>query len=277
MDIDEKLVEQIVREVVEKLVPPGCSISQASPLFNNAGCEVISAKDIERLQSINSPTICNAIESFKVRDDTDGYATSELKCMRPELKPMVGFTITVSVDSTTPASLEKRKFWEKFDEILNLINISPKPVIAVFKDIGPQRNKCCITGDMLASAFSSIGAVGVVTDSCMRDLTEMEKNAKDFQVFATGLVVSHGLPNIFEIGPTVNICGLTIKQGDLLHGDRSGLVKIPLDFVYVSQLLDRCEQILQREKEYFDFMKSDKYSFEKMKKMLIPDFTAKNK
>ena len=72
-------------------------------------------KDLERLKTINSPTICNAIETFKVRDDTDGYATSELKCMIPGLKPMVGFAITVIVDSTTPASFEQPKFFEKYN------------------------------------------------------------------------------------------------------------------------------------------------------------------
>ena len=163
MNENERLIEQIVRSVIEKLVPSGyfgddnqkseCSIPLGSMLSNITGCELISNEDLERLQNITSPIICNAIESFKVRDDTDGYATSELKCMRPELKPMVGFAITVSVDSTTPASLEKRKFSEKFDEILDLINISPKPVVVVYKDLGPQRNKSCITGDMVASGF----------------------------------------------------------------------------------------------------------------------------
>ena len=190
---------------------------------------------------------------------------------------MVGYAITVSVDSTTPASLEKRKFYEGFSEILDLIKDSSKPIVAVFKDIGPQRDKCCVTGDMLASSFSSIGAVGVVTDSCMRDLTGMKENAEDFQVFATGLVVSHGIPNIIEIGGTVNICGLTIKPDDLLHGDESGLVKIPIDFIRIKQLIEKCEEIMRQEKEYFNFMKSDKYNFEEMKKFLTPYIDAKHK
>ena len=229
----------------------------------------ISSKDLERLKNIDSPTICNGIETFKVRDETDGYATSELKCMIPELKPMVGFAITVSVDSTTPASLEQPRFYEKYSEILDLIKDASRPVVVVFKDIGPQRYKCCITGDMLGTAFSCIGATGVVTDGCMRDLAGLKQNTRGFQVFATGLVVSHGIPNILEIGGTVSICGLIIKPDDLLHGDESGLVKIPIDFIRISELIDRCEEIVQQEKEYFDFMKSDKYNFEDMKKFLI--------
>ena len=239
--------------------------------------KVISIKDIERLRSIDSPTISTAIESFKVRDDTDGYASSELKCLRPELKPMVGFAITVSVDSTTPASLEKRKVSENFDELLDLINTSSKPVVVIYKNVGAQRHKCCMFGDMVATGFSSIGVSGIVTDGCIRDLTGIIKNTKDFQIFATGLVVSHGLPNILEIGSIVNICGLTIKPGDLLHGDESGLVKIPLGFIEISQLIDRCEQILQHEKKYFDFMNSDKFSFEEMKKFYTPNPAAKDK
>lgn len=239
--------------------------------------KIISAEEIEKLRSIDSPTISTAIESFKVRDDTDGYASSELKCLRPELKPMIGYAITVNVDSTTPASLEKRTVTEKFEEILDLIKNSPKPVVIVYKNVGPQRDKCCMVGDMVALGFSSIGAAGVVTDGCIRDLTGMKKNAENFQIFATGLVVSHGVPNILEIGNTVNICGLTIKPGDLLHGDESGLLKIPFEFIDIKELINRCEQILLHEKKYFDFMHSSKFSFEEMKKWFVSNPAAKDK
>jgi len=230
---------------------------------------VISPEDMETLKSISSPNICNAIESFKVRDDSDGYATSALKCMRPELKPMVGYAITVSVDSTSPGSLEKRKFFEKFAEIMDLINTSPKPAIVVFKDIGPQSQKCCVTGDMVSTCFSSLGASGIVTDSCIRDLSGIREKTKDFQVFATGQVVSHGTLNILEIGSVVNICGTIIKPGDLLHGDESGLVNIPINFISIKNLIDKCKQVMDAEERYFDYVKSDNKNFEGLKKHFI--------
>ena len=48
-----------------------------------------------------------------------------------------------------------------------------------------------------------------------------------FQLFATGLVVSHGIPAIVDFGVPVEISGLPINPGDLLHGDESGLLTIP--------------------------------------------------
>ena len=279
MKKDNELIEQITRSVLEELSSSGypvngsneigCSRPQAGQSYENFECEVISSEDMEKLQNITSPNICNAIESFKVRDETDGYSTSKLKCMRPELKPMVGYAITVSVDSTSPSSLEKRKFFEKFGEIMDLIKNSPKPSVVVFKDIGPQSQKCCVTGDMVSTCFSSLGAAGVVTDSCIRDLSGIREKTKDFQIFATGQVVSHGTLNILEIGSVVNICGTIIRPGDLLHGDESGLVNIPINFISIKKLIDKCEQVMQIEKRYFDFMKSDRYNFEEMKKYFI--------
>lgn len=276
MKENDKLIEQISKNVLEKLYPYSyldnndkrseCSVPKGSLMSSTTKCEVISNENIEKLKNISSPTVCNAIESFKVRDETDGYTTSELRCMRPELRPMVGYAITVTIDTTTPASLEKRKFSERFDEIIDLINVSPKPAIVVYKDLGPQRNKTCITGDMVATCFSHIGAEGVVTDSCIRDLASIKKKTKNFQVFATGQVVSHGNMNILEIGGMVNVCGLIIRPGDLLHGDESGLVKIPLNFIKISQLIDKCNQITELENKYFNLISDSNADLDEIRK-----------
>ena len=65
--------------------------------------ETLSPSVIETLREFDSATIANAIEHFEVRDPTTGYATSELVCQTPEIaKPMVGYAITCTLDTTTP-------------------------------------------------------------------------------------------------------------------------------------------------------------------------------
>ena len=63
---------------------------------------MLSPKQIEALGRIDSPTVSNAIEAFGVRDPTDGYASLELRCLFPDLGPMVGYAVTCTADSTTP-------------------------------------------------------------------------------------------------------------------------------------------------------------------------------
>src|SRR5207245_10806672 len=45
--------------------------------------------------------------------------------------------------------------------------------------------------------------------------------------FCRGLVVAHGRPCIYDIGSVVNIDGMEVHPGDLLHGDENGVVVIP--------------------------------------------------
>ena len=69
-------------------------------------------------------------------------------------------------------------------------------------------------------------AVGILTDGGLRDVREV-KNLGGFHYFCTGLVVSHGNPICVSVGDEVTISGMTVKMGDLLHGDANGVVHIP--------------------------------------------------
>ena len=60
----------------------------------------ISEKDLAFLQGVDSPTIANAIEPFKVRDRTEGFIGGEVRCLFPEMAPMVGTALTVTMTNT---------------------------------------------------------------------------------------------------------------------------------------------------------------------------------
>ncbi|MCL4418108.1 MAG: hypothetical protein M1365_15725, partial [Actinobacteria bacterium] len=77
---------------------------------------MISIEDLNKLRSFNSPTISNAIEAFKVRDNTDGYASAELKCLTPGLEPLVGYAVTCTIDNTTSGPINPARY-NKFTEL----------------------------------------------------------------------------------------------------------------------------------------------------------------
>jgi hypothetical protein len=49
---------------------------------------------IRALQTLNSPTVSNAIETFDVRPRSTGYMTSEIRCALPNLGVMVCYAAT---------------------------------------------------------------------------------------------------------------------------------------------------------------------------------------
>lgn len=60
----------------------------------------LSPDQLEAMRRIDSPTVANAIEAFEVRDPTEGYASLELRCLFPDLPPVVGYVVTCTADST---------------------------------------------------------------------------------------------------------------------------------------------------------------------------------
>lgn len=224
-------------------------VSPSSPL---------SAQQLEALVRIDSPTIANAIEAFDVRDATEGYASLELRCMFPDLPATVGYAVTCTADSSSPGKRPASPWQAFYKSVLD----APKPCVVVMKDVGPNRLRGCHAGDVMATLFQRLGAVGLITDGGVRDLKPVRQRAPGFQMFAPGVVVAHGIPTCVEIGVTVNLCGLTIRPGDLLHGDGDGLVSIPHSIA--GQVAAQAEKVWQEEREEVEFIKGPEFSFERL-------------
>ena len=214
----------------------------------------LSPEQLEELRQIDSPTIANAIETFRVRDATEGYASLQLRCMLPELPPVIGYAVTCTVDSTTPGDPGNNQL----SALYRAVHDALKPAIVVMMDIGPDRTRGCHVGDVMSTTFQRLGAVAVVTDGGVRDLDGVRERAAGFQLFAAGTVVSHGVNRIVEVGPTVSIFGLQVRPGDLLHGDANGLVSIPQTIA--DRVAAEARAVWKREAERIAFITGDDFT-----------------
>jgi 4-hydroxy-4-methyl-2-oxoglutarate aldolase len=181
----------------------------------------LSFEQISALCRIDSPTISNAIEKFKVRPRVSGYVGYDIRCIFPELPPTVGYAVTCTVDSTT----EGRQ-GIGFQRLYELLTNAPKPAIVVMQDVSPDRLHSCHAGEIMSTTMKRLGAVGILTDGGLRDVREV-RVLGGFQYFCAGLVVSHGNPICVSVGDDVTISGMRVRMGDLLHGDVNGVVHIP--------------------------------------------------
>jgi 4-hydroxy-4-methyl-2-oxoglutarate aldolase len=183
----------------------------------------LSLEQIEALKAIDTPTICNAIEKFDVRGRVEGFFGMDIRCLSPELGVMVGYAITVTVDSTTPDVPQSR---EAIHAWLKAMEASPKPGVLVFKDVGPQPRKSAHLGEVMGTIARRLGVVGVISNGGLRDILELRRLG--FHCFGPGLVPSHGNPRLIEVNVPVEIDGVRIEPGALLHGDSNGVTTIPL-------------------------------------------------
>jgi len=221
-----------------------------------------TANLIQYLKSVDSPTLSNAIETLELQPRDAGFTPLQIRCLFPELGRLCGYAVTAQVETITGMHpTEERTFLELFKAVEN----SPKPAVVAFQEIGGRADYAAHCGEVMATAFTRLGAIGLVTDAGVRDVPEVR--ALRFHYFARGTVVSHASFQIVRVGVPIQILGVELKPGDLLHGDENGLLRIPAAaFAGLPQAVDR---VRARERRLMEFMRSPEFSVGRLKGRFI--------
>jgi regulator of RNase E activity RraA len=95
----------------------------------------------------------------------------------------------------------------------------------VIQDIDRRPGLASFVGEIHARIMASLGCVGVITNGAVRDLGRL--GDARFQMYSSTLSVSHAYAHIVDFGGEVEVAGLRIMPGDLLHGDRHGVIVVP--------------------------------------------------
>lgn len=85
-------------------------------------------------------------------------------------------------------------------------------------------------GDLLTSGAMEQGVAGLVIDACIRDSDTIEELG--FPIFCRGLCIKGtGKDPEGSLNQTITIGGIVIQPGDIVVGDRDGVVIVPQDRV----------------------------------------------
>ncbi|MBI1353518.1 MAG: RraA family protein [Acidobacteria bacterium] len=221
----------------------------------------VDFKTLLALKRMDTPTAANAIETFDVRPRNEGFLPPDIKPVFPELGGMVGYAVPATIRASTKApqggSYVARHDW--WDYIVSI----PAPRVIVLQDLDDPTGVGSFWGEVNGSIHHALGAVGVVTDGSVRDLNEVR--LLGFHFFSRHVSVSHAYVHMVEFGKPVKISGVTIKPGDLLHGDQHGVHTIPLDIA--AKIPEAAAQIFEREHKTIDYCQSPEFSLEGLKKL----------
>lgn len=217
---------------------------------------------LDFLKSTDTCTISNAIERFNVRMRNEGFIHSATHCLFPELPPVAGYAVTGRIRTTAPP-IANLCYYHRVDWWRHVAAL-PSPKIIVIADVDRVPGTGALLGEIHARIAKALGCVGYVTNGTVRDIAGVE--AAGFSCFASGTSVSHSYAHIVEFGEPVDIGGLTISTGDLLHGDCHGIQKIPLEIA--AELPAEVERIRQHEAELIRFCQSPEFSIDKLAAIL---------
>jgi 4-hydroxy-4-methyl-2-oxoglutarate aldolase len=216
------------------------------------------AELIAYLKTVDTATLANAIELLNLRPRAEGFASLELKCLFPEFGPLCGYAVTAQVETVTLGSPRTE---EAYVELFEAVEASPKPAVLVMQEIGGDRDRATHAGEVMATIFTRLGAIGLVSDCGVRDLTAVRKIG--FHYFARGAVASHATNRIVRTGVPVEITGVTVRPGDMLHADENGLITVPESGR--EKLHDLVDQIVGKEQKLLDFVRGSGFTAAQMR------------
>jgi regulator of RNase E activity RraA len=182
---------------------------------------------LEFLQSIDTPTVCNLIEIVAPERRGHGYTVKHLHCPFPELPPIVGFARTVTFKAKNAVPLGQAGYMQKRLDYLDYIAAPPRPSIMVMEDLdGEHVGYGAFWGEVQSNVHKALGCLGVVTNGSVRDIPMI---APGFQMLAGSIVPSHAYVHVVDFGIEVNVHGMAVRSGDLVHADRHGAAVVPVD------------------------------------------------
>lgn len=202
--------------------------------------ERLTLAQLDALAEFDTPTICNAIEGFAIRGKTEGFTRPELK-LRSAMaeRPMVGYARTGIISARQPASLAHTAVMEAYYRQYENFDL---PMVAAIQDIDTVPVGS-FWGDVQATVHRALGCIGVVTNGGVRDVAEVQKVG--FYLFSKEILISHAYVHMVEAGTAVDICGMMVRPGDLLHADCHGAIVIPHEIA--GELAAACERAVDAE------------------------------
>ena len=214
----------------------------------------LSSVAFERLRALDTCLVSNAIERLDVRLRNEGFINGVVRCQFPRLPPMLGYAVPARIRTSSPPIQgccyhHRMDWWEYVASI-------PEPRVIVVEDVDEMPGMGALVGEIHAAIALALHCTGYVTNGAVRDLPSVE--ALGFQMFAGSVAVSHSYAHITEFGKPVEIGGLKIKPGDLLHGDLHGVHAIPLSIA--SEIPEMAAKILSEELDLIGFCRSSQFS-----------------
>jgi 4-hydroxy-4-methyl-2-oxoglutarate aldolase len=222
----------------------------------------LTAVELQQLRRLSSCAVANAIELLGLRLRNEGFTNGSLHRFTTQSDPAVGFAATIKIRSSSPPTdapsyLERTQWW---DYVLSV----PEPRFLVIEDVDPAPGTGALIGEIHANILKAFKCDAVATNGAVRDIAEVGRIG--FSMFARQLSVSHAYSHIVEAGCPVEVGGLPVSPGDLLHGDCHGIVSIPPG--RVSDLLRICFELRAQEAELLTLCRSGDFSVERLRQAI---------
>ena len=216
---------------------------------------------LKLLQSVDTPTVCNAIEVAQGKRGFSQFTRGTMICSHPEGGATVGFAKTAKIAALEPPKENSDVIKERRMNYYRYMSEIDSPAIAVIEDVDYPECIGAYWGEINTKVHKGFGLSGALTNGVMRDLGDL---AFDFPVVAGSIGPSHGFVHVREIDTPVSVFGMRVLPGDLVHADRHGAVVIPKEVIPI--LKDSIHKLFASERLVLDPAEKTEFSFDDFKR-----------
>jgi 4-hydroxy-4-methyl-2-oxoglutarate aldolase len=219
----------------------------------------VAADILEQLRAIDTCTVSNAIERLDIRLRNEGFADSSVRCLSPQLAPMVGYAVPGRI-RTSEAPTTRHWYYRSMDWWHYILTI-PAPRVIVMQDVDERPGLGALFGEIHANIGRALDCIGYVTNGTVRDLQGLSR--AEYHLFASGVAVSHAYAHVVDFGEAVEIGGMTVRPGDLLHGDLHGVQIVPA--MGAAQIPRIAADLAAEERDLILLSQSPEFTLEKLR------------
>jgi regulator of RNase E activity RraA len=193
------------------------------------------------LRSVDTPTVCNGIETAQGRRGFAAFTRGTMLCSAPTEPAIVGYACTARLTALAPPKEDPATIRARRMDYYRMMAEAPRPSVAVIEDVDFPGCVGAFWGEVNTAVHKGLGMSGALTNGSMRDLGDL---APGFPVVAGSIGPSHAFVHVLDMATPVTIFGLTVMPGDLVHADRHGAVVIPADVIpHLADAIERMRQI----------------------------------
>lgn len=207
------------------------------------------------LKRVDTPTVCNAIEVAQGKRGFNDFTRGTMQCSAPG-NAMVGYARTARIQAVNPPTEAPDVIKARRMAYYKYMAEGPRPAVAVVQDMDVPHAIGAYWGEINTNVHKAFGLTGALTDGVMRDLGDLPDG---FVVVAGTVGPSHGFVHVVDFDQPVEVMGMKVAPGALIHADCHGAVVIPEDVVPVLEAA--IVRLFQSEKVVLDATKDKRIGF----------------